>query len=291
MEQSEKQRLDESVILLINLHNDQFNIFSQALDKCSSIFSYYNHSTTMKEELIKKQRENGESAFNHQTEQKHKHFQLKSIEVEILEEAMLIQEIIFVEKAEKQIRDTILDFKEVINFTNTLKNNPPYDVRSKQSKGVQMKPKTNKLSEFWKNNKSKYRILFEYFKCYATAQATSTPSERIFSRTNYQIWDRRNNISPEKIKNKHKINKRIPFYSKRCENQHKNLDNLLKHLIATLLNQDLYIVGIYSRWYFLVVGSFWSTSNQQGQKLARQNKRARVRPPKFERFLGPPVYF
>ena len=63
MEQSEKQRLDESVILLLNRHNDKLNIFSQASEKCSLTASYYNYSTTINKELIKKQRENGEKVL------------------------------------------------------------------------------------------------------------------------------------------------------------------------------------------------------------------------------------
>ncbi|RNA12197.1 hypothetical protein BpHYR1_041394 [Brachionus plicatilis] len=52
--------------------------------------------------------------------------------------SMETQKIIFVQKGEKHIRDNILDFKEVIHLTKTLKNNPPYDVSSKPRKGVQM---------------------------------------------------------------------------------------------------------------------------------------------------------
>lgn len=59
--------------------------------------------------------------------------------------------------------------------------------------------KHSDMIEFWSENKNKYPILFQYFKIYATAPATNTPSKRIFSKTGYQIWDRRNKISPDKV--------------------------------------------------------------------------------------------
>ena len=69
----------------------------------------------------------------------------------------------------------------------------------KEITNYKLEPKINKLTEFWNDNKNKYPILFEYFKTIASAQATRTPSKRIFSRTGYQIWDKRNKLKPEKV--------------------------------------------------------------------------------------------
>jgi hypothetical protein len=54
---------------------------------------------------------------------------------------------------------------------------------------------------FWKNkgSKERYHILSEVVKMIGSIQATSTPSERLFSCANYQVWDRRNRISPDKL--------------------------------------------------------------------------------------------
>ncbi|RNA43253.1 hypothetical protein BpHYR1_024753 [Brachionus plicatilis] len=144
---------------------------NQALEKCISIASYFNHSTMMKEELMKKQSEIIDSSFQ-------------------------------------------LSNKDVIKLSSTNKNHSTHENKSKQRKEVQMsdssddeteieinwrsvekeimnyklEPKTNRLTEFWNDNKNKYPILFKYFKTLASAQATSTPSERIFSRTSYQVF-------------------------------------------------------------------------------------------------------
>ncbi|RNA03600.1 zinc finger BED domain-containing 4, partial [Brachionus plicatilis] len=94
-----------------------FTMFSAALVKCSSIASFYNHSTTMKEELFKRQNETGnkENSIEQQVstrwnstymmeesiikkldhvnlilsrDEKHKNLQLKSNEAEVLEESL-----------------------------------------------------------------------------------------------------------------------------------------------------------------------------------------------------------
>ncbi|CAF1098726.1 unnamed protein product, partial [Brachionus calyciflorus] len=57
----------------------------------------------------------------------------------------------------------------------------------------------SKISEYWKFNRVKFPILFEFFKMYGNIQGSSTPSERVFSHVGYQIWDRRNKISPNRV--------------------------------------------------------------------------------------------
>lgn len=61
--------------------------------------------------------------------------------------------------------------------------------------------KASDCVEFWKQNSNKYPILYEFFLVYGGAAASSSPSERVFSSTGYQVWDRRNKISPERVEN------------------------------------------------------------------------------------------
>ena len=49
------------------------------------------------------------------------------------------------------------------------------------------------------NRIKKIRLIFELSKYFHALPATSTPSERLFSRVGYQVWDRRNKISSEKV--------------------------------------------------------------------------------------------
>ena len=60
---SDMQNLDYSTRQKILENIDQFSIFSQALEKCSSIASYFNHSTMMKEELMKKKVKEVKNSF------------------------------------------------------------------------------------------------------------------------------------------------------------------------------------------------------------------------------------
>ena len=55
------------------------------------------------------------------------------------------------------------------------------------------------MLNFWKTHQTKYPQLFKLFKILYTIPATSTPSERLFSDAGYQVWDRRNKISPERV--------------------------------------------------------------------------------------------
>ena len=55
------------------------------------------------------------------------------------------------------------------------------------------------LKQFWKLNEKKFPLLSRVAKRFMCAQATSTPSERLFSATGYTVWDRRNALSPIKI--------------------------------------------------------------------------------------------
>ncbi|RNA27428.1 zinc finger BED domain-containing 1-like [Brachionus plicatilis] len=272
IEATDKQNFDYSTRQKIHENIDQFSIFSQALEKCSSIASYYNHSTMMKEELIKKQSEISEkqlsivqqvtrwnSTFlmvesvikNKESlnpilskDQKHKNLQLKSNEVEILEDAMLVLQTFynitedisseysatssliipafttlikaceinvddkhfsvgfkqlikiyidfytekygifenkdlvlaafldprykkfssstetqrneFIEMAERQIRDSISDFRDVIKLSSTNKNHSTHENKSKQRKGVQMSDSSDNENEIeinWRSSR------------------------------------------------------------------------------------------------------------------------------------------
>ena len=51
--------------------------------------------------------------------------------------------------------------------------------------------------QFWKINQQTYLCLFYCFKRLACIPASSLPCEQLFSHDNYNIWDRRNQLSPD----------------------------------------------------------------------------------------------
>ena len=53
--------------------------------------------------------------------------------------------------------------------------------------------------EFQEQNKAIFLVIYEQLKIYYALPAMSTASERLFSNAGYQVWDRRNKISPEKV--------------------------------------------------------------------------------------------
>lgn len=53
--------------------------------------------------------------------------------------------------------------------------------------------------EFWKINQQNYPGLFSVFKKLYCIPATSVPAEQLFSHAGYQVWDRRNSISPSNV--------------------------------------------------------------------------------------------
>lgn len=53
--------------------------------------------------------------------------------------------------------------------------------------------------QWWFRHKKMFPILSQIAKRLLCIQATSTPSERLFSATGYTVWDRRNALSPIKI--------------------------------------------------------------------------------------------
>jgi hypothetical protein len=55
------------------------------------------------------------------------------------------------------------------------------------------------LKQFRKSNEKKFPLLSRVVKRFMCAQATSTPSERLFSAAVYNIWDRRCNLKPSKV--------------------------------------------------------------------------------------------
>jgi len=132
----------------------------------------------------------------------------------------------FLKTSEDFIREKLNDFKSTIiqankknnsnnqeiNFQETSKNTTLSDSSDEENEievnWRSVKKKLNNyileskhpnVMDFWKENATKYPILVEYFKSYASSPATSTASERLFSKTGYQIWDRRNKISPERV--------------------------------------------------------------------------------------------
>ena len=69
----------------------------------------------------------------------------------------------------------------------------------KEIKAYNNEKQVSDCIEFWKKNSAKYPILYEFFLVYGGAAASSSPSERLFSSIGYQVWDRRNKISPERV--------------------------------------------------------------------------------------------
>ena len=55
------------------------------------------------------------------------------------------------------------------------------------------------LKQLWKINEKKSPLLSKVAKRFMCAQATSTPSERLFSAAGYNIWDRRCSLKPSKV--------------------------------------------------------------------------------------------
>ena len=124
---------------------------------------------------------------------------------------------------EEFIKEKIPEFKEVFNLHTAKVSNPEVSKNEKKKTqlcdssddeneievnwkavkkeitGYGTEKRHDCAIEFWTKHKVKYPILYEYFITYAIAPASSTPSERLFSRTNYQVRDRRNKISPEKV--------------------------------------------------------------------------------------------
>lgn len=64
-------------------------------------------------------------------------------------------------------------------------------------------PKQKNAAEFWavmeKSQNKPYPILCSFIPYFFSVPATSTPSERLFSSTGYQVWDRRNRLKPVKV--------------------------------------------------------------------------------------------
>lgn len=64
-------------------------------------------------------------------------------------------------------------------------------------------PKQKNAAEFWalmaKSQNKPYPILCCFIPYFFSVPATSTPSERLFSSTGYQVWDRRNRLKPVKV--------------------------------------------------------------------------------------------
>ena len=53
--------------------------------------------------------------------------------------------------------------------------------------------------EFWRKNHIKYPVLSQVVRRLFSYQATSVPSERLFSAAKYMVWDRRSSLAPEKM--------------------------------------------------------------------------------------------
>ena len=61
-----------------------------------------------------------------------------------------------------------------------------------------MQEKKNVLL-FWKTRNTTFPILRTLAQMLLASVATSVPSETLFSASGYQLWDRRNRLSPENI--------------------------------------------------------------------------------------------
>lgn len=75
-------------------------------------------------------------------------------------------------------------------------------------------PKTNDCLFYWRNNSNKYPVLSQVVRRLFSYQATSVPSERLFSAAGYTVWDRRASLKPEKVNmlmviNQYELNTRV----------------------------------------------------------------------------------
>ena len=60
-------------------------------------------------------------------------------------------------------------------------------------------PLSTDCLEFWRLHHEKYPILSQIARRLLCYQATSVPSERLFSAAGYMVWDRRASLHPEKV--------------------------------------------------------------------------------------------
>ena len=67
----------------------------------------------------------------------------------------------------------------------------------RQPDRIQLKEQLNNSIDWWKNNEINFPILARLAKIYLPIQATSAPSERIFSRASRIISNLRTGLSPE----------------------------------------------------------------------------------------------
>ena len=55
------------------------------------------------------------------------------------------------------------------------------------------------IYDYWFSKRESYVILSNLALMLLASSGTSVPSERLFSKSGYQLWDRRNRLSPSRI--------------------------------------------------------------------------------------------
>lgn len=88
-----------------------------------------------------------------------------------------------------------------VEFNNTSNYNPQTASLVDQIKEYQSAVVERELEvlDFWRKYSSRFPILAKIVKRVYCIQATSVPSERLFSAAGYSVWERRCALSPEKI--------------------------------------------------------------------------------------------
>ena len=98
-----------------------------------------------------------------------------------------------------QEKNTTHEFSDSSDDENIRNNSNDIQVLKNELYDYLSEGKPTNIYDFWENSKKKYPHVYNLFKIYYNICATSTTSERLFSDTGYQIWDRRNRLSPNKV--------------------------------------------------------------------------------------------
>ena len=110
-----------------------------------------------------------------------------------------------------QVQQSISDTRQPLQQISINKQKMDiFDVVPKPKTSKKLSPLQNELNEyksivskdqdpilFWNLNQTTYPCLFYGFKRIACIPASSVPVEQLFSHCGYNIWDRRNRLSPE----------------------------------------------------------------------------------------------
>lgn len=82
---------------------------------------------------------------------------------------------------------------------NTNKYNPKLATLDEEIKQYESATMVSDAISFWRDNQNYYPVLAKIAKHLFCYQASSVPSERLFSSAGYTLWDRRASLSPHKL--------------------------------------------------------------------------------------------